>query len=337
MTFIAMLPGVILGPFVGALVDRWDRRRVMIVADSTIALFSAGLAVLLWMNALQIWHVYVIMFVRALGGTFHFSAMQASTSLMVPKSQLARVGGMNQTLRGALDIITPPLGALLMELLPLYVIMGIDVVTAAFAIVPLFFVAVPQPPRRGAEDQPALAGRQSPVATLFRDVKEGFVYIRHWQGLLIILLMATVLNMLANPGFSLLPILVKNHFGGDALQLGWLSSSWGIGLIAGGLTLSVWGGFRRKIYTSLMGLFGMGLGTLLVGVASPAGFWLAWGGMLLAGFMNPIVNAKVTQLILGWTVCTIKSACHRSQPHGPLAYRGGHVFRQWSLCQPSLA
>ncbi|MBN1565825.1 MAG: MFS transporter [Anaerolineae bacterium] len=297
MTFIAMLPGVILGPFVGALVDRWNRRRVMIVADSTIALFSAGLAVLLWMNALQIWHVYVIMFVRALGGTFHFSAMQASTSLMVPKSQLARVGGMNQTLRGALDIITPPLGALLMQLLPLYVIMGIDVVTAAFAIVPLFFVAIPQPPRRVVEELSMLARRQSPVATLYRDVREGFLYIWHWQGLLIILLMATVLNMLANPGFSLLPILVKNHFGGDALQLGWLSSSWGIGLIAGGLTLSVWGGFRRKIYTSLTGLVGMGLGTLIVGVASPAGFWLAWGGMLFAGFMNPIVNAPFTAIL----------------------------------------
>jgi len=297
MTFISMLPGVILGPFVGALVDRWDRRRVMMVADSTIALFSAALMALLWLDALQVWHIYVIMFVRALGGTFHYSAMQASTSLMVPKSQLARVGGMNQTLRGAMDIITPPLGALLMELLPLYLIMGIDVVTAAFAIGPLFFVHIPQPERRVAEEQPALAGRPSPVVALFRDVKEGFLYIWHWTGLFIILLMATVLNMLANPGFSLLPILVKTHFAGDALQLGWLSSAWGIGLIAGGLTLSVWGGFRRKIYTSLVGLVGMGVGTFIVGIASPQGFWLAWAGMLFAGFMNPIVNAPFLAIL----------------------------------------
>jgi DHA3 family macrolide efflux protein-like MFS transporter len=297
MTFIAMLPGVILGPFVGALVDRWDRRRVMIVADGTIALFSAGLVALLWLHALQIWHVYVIMFVRALGGTFHYSAMQASTSLMVPKSQLARVGGMNQTLRGAMDIITPPLGALLMELIPLYAIMGIDVVTAAFAIAPLFFIAVPQPPRRTIEEQPALVKRQSAAVMLFHDVKEGFVYIWHWTGLFIILLMATVLNMMANPAFSLLPILVKTHFAGGALQLGWLSSSWGIGLIAGGLTLSVWGGFRRKIYTSLTGLVGMGIGTFIVGIASLAGFWMAWGGMLFAGFMNPIVNAPFLAIL----------------------------------------
>ena len=123
------------------------------------------------------------------------------------------------------------------------------------------------------------------------------MYIWHWTGLFIILLMATVLNMLANPGFSLLPILVKNHFAGDALQLGWLNSAWGIGLIAGGLTLSVWGGFRRKIYTSLTGLVGMGVGTFIVGIASPQGFWLAWAGMLLAGYMNPIVNVPFMAIL----------------------------------------
>ncbi|MFN2286246.1 MAG: MFS transporter, partial [Anaerolineae bacterium] len=142
-----------------------------------------------------------------------------------------------------------------------------------------------------------LTERRSPVAALFRDVWEGILYIWHWSGLFIILLMATVLNMLANPGFSLLPILVKNYFAGGALQLGWLNSSWGIGLIAGGLTLSAWGGFRRKIYTSLTGLVGMGIGTLIVGVASPQGFWLAWAGMLFAGFMNPIVNAPFLAIL----------------------------------------
>ncbi len=291
MTFIAMLPGVVLGPFVGALVDRWNRRRVMMVADSVIALFSAGLAALAWLDVLQVWHVYVIMFVRALGGTFHYAAMQASTSLMVPSSQLARVGGMNQTLRGVLDIATPPLGAMLLAWLPLYAIMGIDMITAVFAVGPLFFVHIPQPERKATEATPSFETKPSPVVELWRDVVGGFKYVWHWQGLFIILLMATVLNMMANPAFSLLPIMVKNHFAGDALQLGWLNSAWGIGLIAGGLALSVWGGFRRKIDTSCVGLLGMGLGTLIVGVTPGHLFWMAWGGMVFAGFFNPIVNA----------------------------------------------
>jgi DHA3 family macrolide efflux protein-like MFS transporter len=285
-SFVALLPNVFLGPIVGALVDRWNRRRVMVVADSVIALLSAWLAFLFWTDALQIWHVYVIMFVRALGGTFHFPAMQASTSLMVPKAQLARVSGMNQTLQGVMSIVTPPLGAFLMEALPLHTIMAIDVLTAAFAIAPLFFIKIPQPPR-SAEDGQAGRGLKP---SLWQDVKGGFAYIWHWRGMFIVLLSAMVLNFLVGPGMSLLPILVTKTFNGGALQLGWLNSAWGIGVVAGGLTLSAWGGFKRKIVTALMGFVGMSVGFLIVGLAPDTAFWLVWGGLLCAGFMNPITN-----------------------------------------------
>jgi MFS transporter, DHA3 family, macrolide efflux protein len=294
MTLIAMLPQVFLGPFVGALVDRLNRRRVMIVADSLIALFSAGLATLAWLGVLEIWHVYVIMFIRSLGGTFHYAAMQSSTSLMVPKSQLARVSGMNQTLQGIMNIITPPLGALLLELIPLHAIMGLDVVTAALAVGPLFLIAIPQPRREAA---PATAGATSPVMTLLHDVGSGLGYIWQWTGLFIVLLMATMLNMTVNPGFVLLPILVDKHFLAGALELGWLNSAWGLGVVAGGLTMSVWGGFKRKVDTSIFGLLGMGVGVILVGIAPQHGFWLAWAGMLLAGFMNPIVNSPFMAIL----------------------------------------
>ena len=284
-TLVQLLPGIFLGPFAGALVDRWNRRTVMLIADSVIALFSAWLAFLFWAGTMQVWHVYVIMFVRALGGAFHWPAMQASTSLMVPKDHLSRVAGVNQMLGGILNIVSPPLGALLMSTLPLHGIMAIDVGTAAFAIVPLFFVRIPQPACREDPSAAAGAGR-----TLWRDVKEGFLYIWHWPGMSVLMGVATVLNLFVNPGFALVPILVTRHFGGDVLQLGWMNAAWGVGVVLGGLTLSVWGGFRRKVVTSLLGMFGMSAGILAVGLAPAAAFWLAWGGMFLAGFMNPIVN-----------------------------------------------
>ena len=283
-TLVALLPGVLLGPFIGALVDRWNRRWVMILADAMIALFSAWLAFLFWADRMQIWHVYVIMSVRALGGAFHWPAMQASTSLMVPKEQLSRVAGMNQTLGGILGVVTPPLGAFLMQVLPLYVIMAADVVTAAFAIGPLFFVDIPQPERQ--------VRPETKVAkpSLWQDVKHGFVYIWRWQGMFLVLVLATVINMLINPAMSLLPILVTKYFGGGALQLGWMNSAWGLGEIVGGLTLSVWGGFKSKIVTILAALVGMGIGLALVGVAPASAFWLGLAGMALGGFMNPIVS-----------------------------------------------
>jgi DHA3 family macrolide efflux protein-like MFS transporter len=279
-TLVAMLPNVFLGPFAGALVDRWNRRRVMIVADTVIALFSAWLAYLFWAGALQIWHVYAIMFVRALGGAFHWPAMQASTSLMVPKEQLSRVAGMNQTLQGVLSIATPPLGAFLMEIMPLHAIMAIDVLTAMFAITPLLWIHVPQPQRREARAE----------FSLFRDVRDGFAYIWNWKGMLLVMVMATLINMTINPGMSLLPILVTKHFGGEALQLGWLNSAWGAGVILGGLTLSVWGGFKSKVVTALLGLIGQGIGFALIGVSPATAFWLSLSGMAFGGFMNPICN-----------------------------------------------
>ena len=291
-TLVAILPGVLLGPFAGALVDRWNRRVVMMVADGFIALATLGLAYLYSIGAMQVWHVYVIMALRAIGGSFHWPAMQASTSLMVPKEHLSRVAGLNQTIQGALNIVCPPLGALLLGVLPLHSIMMIDVTTAALAILPLFFVHIPQPQRTAP-----VAWAEGNKPSLWDDVREGLRYIWNWPGVMAMLVMATVINFLFNPAFSLMPILVTKHFGGQAMQLAWIDSAWGIGVVVGGLTLSVWGGFRRRILTTLVGLVGMGLGTLVIGLSPATAFELALAGMLLAGFMNPITNGPTFAVI----------------------------------------
>ena len=132
-TLVAVLPEVFLAPFAGALVDRWNRRKVMIVADAIIALFTLVLAVLFALDLVQIWHIFVVMFLRSVGGIFHWPAMQASTSLMVPEKHFSRIAGINQALRGSLSIIAPPLGALLMTLLKFYQVIAMDVITAIIA------------------------------------------------------------------------------------------------------------------------------------------------------------------------------------------------------------
>ncbi len=291
-TLVSLLPGVLLGPFIGALVDRWNRRMVMLVADGFIALASIWLAYLFWIDALQIWQVYVIMLARALGGAFHFPAMQASIPLMVPNKHLARVAGLNQTIGGAVNIMSPPLGALLLSLIPLHTIMAIDVITAAFSIAPLLFINVPQPPR----SQPADGERKQSV---WDDVREGFRYIWEWPGLVVLCGLAIILNFIINPAMSLQPILVTKHFGGAAVQLGWLNSSWGVGLVVGGIILSTWGGFQRRSMSILMGVIGLGIGILLVGLAPATAFPLAIGGLFFAGTMNSITNGSVFALFQG--------------------------------------
>src|SRR6266508_1200350 len=107
-TLVGMLPQIVLGPFAGAIVDRWNRRAIMIIADGSIALFTLLLAYLFATQRVQIWHVYAIMAIRALGGAFHFPAMSASTPLMVPEKHLTRISGMNQTLQGLMPLVSPP-------------------------------------------------------------------------------------------------------------------------------------------------------------------------------------------------------------------------------------
>lgn len=287
-SLVALVPEIVLSPIAGAYVDRWNRRLVMIAADGLIGLASLGLAYLFWAGTMQVWHVYAIMVVRAVGSSFHWPAMQASTSLMVPKRHLTRVAGLNQTLNGGLNIVGPPLGALLMVRLPLHGIMLIDVVTAVLAIVPLLFVQVPQPARDELETQ---------KPSIWTDIRGGLAYIKGWPGLMMLIGSAMIVKIALTPAFSLLPLLVSEHFGGGAPQLSLLEAISGIGMVAGGLLLSVWGGFRRKIHTILMGILVLGLSFVAVGFTSPSQFPLALGLMGLVGLMIPLVDGPIFAIL----------------------------------------
>ena len=286
-TLVALLPQVFLGPLAGVLVDRGSRRLILILADSLIALATLALAFLFWAGWVQVWHVYLLMFLRSVAGAFHWSAMQASTSLMVPKEHLARIQGMNQMLGGLMNIGSAPLAALLLTVLPMQGILSIDVITAVVAVLPLLFIAVPQPERT----QAAEAG--SGGMSFGQELRAGFRYVWSWPGLMVIGLMATIINLLLTPTSSLQPILVTDHFNGQALQLAWLESAWGLGVVAGGVTLGIWGGFKRRIVTSMLGLILLGLAVLGVGLVPADRFWLAVGLLFLVGFTNPIVNGPL--------------------------------------------
>ncbi len=287
---VGLLPQVVLGPFVGVLVDRWNRRMVMLVADSVVALATVVLALLFWSGAVQIWQVFVILFVRALAGSFHWPAMQASTVLMVPGKHLTRVQGMNQTMQGALNIVSAPVGALLLAVLPVQGVLAIDVITAVFAIVPLLFIHVPQPENQRTQSAQSL---QAFSHEFGQDLKAGLRYVWSWPAMMMIMVMAMIINLVLNPAFSLLPLLVTGHFNGDALQLGFLEAMFGLGLVAGGILLGVWGGFKRKIVTTLLGLIGMGMATLVVGFTPPTMFYVAVLGAFAIGYMNSFVNGPI--------------------------------------------
>lgn len=329
-TTVAIIPGIILGPFVGALVDRWNRKRVMIWSDLIVALATAVLAVLFAFNLTEIWHIMAILFIRSLAGTFQDPAKTASISLMVPKDQLTRLGGINQVVGGLLNTFSPALGALLMELLPIQGVLAVDIITAAIAILMMIFlVKVPQP------KSISVSAKVSPKF-LLTDVKSGFKYIYSWRGLLIIVLIACSFNLVLAPAGNLMPLLITEFFEKGAQELAWLEAAIGIGAILGGLLLSIWGGFTRKILNILVGLIGMSVIILIVGLVSPNAYF---GSIVLMGFfgvmnalangsLGPLLQTKVPSEMQGRVFTVLSSLAQALTPvglfiSGPIADRFG--------------
>jgi DHA3 family macrolide efflux protein-like MFS transporter len=170
-------------------------------------------------------------------------------------------------------------------------VLAIDVVTAALAIVSLLLIAVPQPPRR------LEAQANSPAASFWSEMRAGLRYTWSWPGLMVILVMATLINFFLNAASALMPILVTKHFGGAAMHLASLESVFGVGAIVGGIGLGMWGGFRRRILTSLMGLVGIGLGFLLLGLTPANMFWMALAAAFLAAVMVPLTNGPLMAIL----------------------------------------
>jgi len=289
-TLVSLLPTVFLAPFIGSLVDRFDRKHIMMVSDLMIALVTLILIILFKIDRIEIWHIYVALFLRELGSAFHWPSMMSSTTLLVPNEQITRVEGMNQSVRGLLNVVGPPFAAILLNVWPIHNILLIDIITACFAVLPLSLVSIPKPSNRSGQ-------KLNSAKELLDDIKGGFQYLRDWKGMFLLILTATLINFLVNPGFTLTPLLVTQHFSGNAMQLSLVESFFGIGVVLGGVVLSTWGGFKKRVITSLSGILGMGVGMLLIAVAHAHQFNLALAGMFLAGFTNPIANGALTAIV----------------------------------------
>ena len=294
-SMVALLPQVFLGPWAGVLVDRWPRRSILIAADSAIALATLFLALLFGLGMAQIWHIYTLMFIRALAEAFHWPAMQASTTLMVPEKELTRVGGLNQTLAGIASIVIPPLGALILGIFPMQGILAIDITTAGIAILSLAFISIPQPP------QLPKTGPSAEKPSIWVDMRAGLQFVLGWRGLLFFAGIGTLSNMLGRAAGALTPLVVTEHFAGGALELGWLQAAVGVGSVLGGLTLGLWGGFERRIVTAMLALTLDGIAIMVFGLTPANAFLLAVIAIFLVGFMEAMVlglNGAIFQAIV---------------------------------------
>lgn len=282
---VALLPQALLGPLGGTLADRWNRRLIMIVAD---LISAACMVVLIWLfltNAVELWHVYVMMFIRSSMQAFQQPAAAASTAMLVPAHFLTRAAGLNQTLFGIMTVAAAPLGALAISLMPMGWALGIDVMTAVLGVVPLLIFTIPQL-------KAPLAGTTS----LWREFREGLDTVWGDPGLrrLYALLGASV--MIIMPSFTLVPLLVREHFGGGAPEVAIIESLSGVGMIVGGIAIAAIAP-KRKIVWVLWGFALSCFALALTALAPSDMFWLAIVWWALSGFTFILANAPFTALL----------------------------------------
>jgi DHA3 family macrolide efflux protein-like MFS transporter len=228
-TIAALMPQLLLGLFTGVLVDRWDRKRIMIVADIFIAVCSAVIAVLFYLDRVSLVHIYVLLALRSFGSAFHVPALQASVPLLVPESELMRIAGVNQVIYSVSSIAGPALAALLINAFTMTYVLLFDVAGAFIAVTSLLLVHIPNPKKQEGTHAPGI----------FREMKAGLKEIYGKPGLLWLFVFVILATLFIMPVSVLFPLMTLNHFSGGTFQMSLVEVAWGGGMLLGGAFIGI--------------------------------------------------------------------------------------------------
>jgi len=284
-SFLGLVPMVILTPFAGVLVDRWSRKALIGIADFLQALVTVVLIFLFWLSSVSIWQVLVLLTVRGIFQAFHRPAVSAIVPLMVPKPRLSRINGLNYLFTGAVTLIGPVVAALLLAFWRIHQILWIDAVTFVVAVIPLLIIAIPS------------VRKKQDKASFKKDLGEGLAFIKNGRGFLPLLILATAVNFLFTPLFTLLPYYVKFDHLGEAPDLAIVMAFFQGGILAGGLLMSVIKGFKKKMVAIVSSVYIIFLGYAFVAFTPTGLFWfMAIGGLIMA-FCVPVANVSIQTII----------------------------------------
>ena len=280
------LPTFFISPFAGVWADRYNRKILIVLSDSVIAIATLVLAILFLMGYNALWLLFVISAVRALGSGIQTPAIGAILPGLVPEDKLTKVNSINGTIQSLVFLASPMLSGALLSFATIEVIMFIDVITAIIGVSTLLiFVKVPD------------HSKVSKVQTTgyVDDFKNGLEYIKSHAYVKRFFFFCAFFFFLATPVAFLTPLLVTRSFGSDVWKLIANEITFSGGMIVGGIVMSVWGGFKNKIYTMALSSIAMGICTFALGIIPV--FWIYLFFMVLFGIAMPMFNTPSTVLL----------------------------------------
>lgn len=308
---LGSLPRILLLPFAGSLADRFNRRLIMILADTFTAVFTLIIFILLGAGNLQLWHIYIIAAMMSVFSAFQEPAYSASIAMIVPKEKLGSANGMVQMGQAITSVLTPVLAGVLFVFIGFTGIIIIDFVTFFFAVGALLFVRIPQP-ERAAEHKDK---------NIWQDMAFGWNYLRQRTGLFGLLLYYAMVNFLLNWSAVLLIPMVLSRFTADVLGI--IQTILGVGMLAGSIVMSAWGGAKRRIPAAI-GFIVLAVTGFIIAGMTPNPYLIGVGAFVLMFFVplasgnsQVVFQTKVARDVQG-RVFSVRSAI--SQSMMPLAF-----------------
>ena len=290
------LPQAILGLFSGVFVDRWNRKLIMILADSFIALCTLGISLLFYFSEPQLLLIYLLLALRSAGSAFHMPAMQASIPLLAPEDQLLRVSGINQTIQSISMIGGPALGALAITYLHIEHVLLFDVFGAAIAVSTLLFIHIPNPEKAAKESE-----------RVIQQINEGLKAIISKPGMGLLFLFSILVTLFIMPIATLFPLMTLRHFEGGKFEVSVIEVIWGAGMLVGGSILGISNTKINKVALVNFTYLGLGLALLFSGLLPSSQFTpfvilTGIGGIASSIYyasFNTIIQEKIEPEVLG--------------------------------------
>lgn len=278
------LPAIFFGPIAGALVDRWDRRMVLIGCNLVPMLTVIAYWYLLSNNLLAVWHIYIGVIINAFVATFQWPAYIAAITMLVKPKDYVRVNGMLETGQSTIAIMGPLLGGALLLSLGLPRILLIDFVTFFAALGTLLIVRIPRP----EQSEEGKRGKGS----IWKEAAFGWVFIKERPGLLRLLLLFACLNFVMSMcGVAVVPMV--RGFSNQA-GVGLIASLVGVGALIGGLLMTSTGGFKKRIHGVLLGWTLMSVCFVLVGIRPS--LYITGAGVVLWYIVLSLMNTSSTAI-----------------------------------------
>jgi DHA3 family macrolide efflux protein-like MFS transporter len=286
-SLVGFLPYAVLGPFIGVLVDRYNRKHIMILSDLVIALAAAILALAALSGELPVWLVMVILFVRSVGTAFHTPSLSAVTPLLVPQDMLAKCAGYSQAIQSVSLLLSPALAAFLYMAWNLTAVIALDVAGAVIASLTVAWVKIPG----------LTKPQQTEPLHFFKEMKEGFLALRSNKGLFALLWIGFLFTFIYMPINALFPLMSMEHFEGTAFHVSVVEIAFALGMLAGGLALGALGALKNRYLMIAASIALIGLGLAVSGLLPPSGFLLFAASCLVMGFAAPFYAGVQTALV----------------------------------------